>query len=565
MRRSCYDFGLPSNECGVALELAGCRKGILVAFALLGAACSHGAAVAMRTAPDTPAKPVPADASARLIQEADGHLETGIAELSQGHLNKAREEFDAAVDVYLTAPGGAYATPQLADAYRRTLDAIHLREIEALAAGDGFTEPLPEPASIDEVGDLAVAEAAPSDETRRTAEEAVQAEVNDFPVELNDRTLACIDLYQGRLRDWFSAALARGGRYLPQIREVFAAEGIPQDLAYLALVESAFKTNALSRAKAKGVFQFMPATGKRYGLQQDWWVDERSDPEKATRAAAKYLKELYTLLGDWNLVLAGYNAGEYKVLRGISRYGTRDFWELARTRHAFRTETRNYVPMIHAAIVVAKAPEKYGFSVTPEPRLAYDSVAVAGPVDLRFVAECLATPIDEVRTFNPELRRLATPATESYSLRVPEGRGPQLSECLGAVPPGKRVQFRTHVVARGQSLYSVAKRYGVRTQDLADANGLSTKKTLSTGTELIIPIEPKPATAPTRSAATTVARASNKIATGRTPFSYRIRPGDTLGTIASEHGTTVRELQFWNRLRSTRIAAGNLLTIYKKN
>ncbi len=549
----------------MALKLAACRKGILVAFALLGGACGHGTAVALRTAPATPAMPSPADASARLIQEADGHLETGIKELREGHLNKAREEFDAAVDVYLTAPGGAYATPQLADAYRRTLDAIHLREIEALAAGDGFTEPLPEPASIDEVGELAVTEAAPSDETRRTAEEAVQAEINDFPVELNDRTLACIDLYQGRLRDWFSAALARGGRYLPQIREVFAAEGIPQDLAYLALVESAFKTNALSRAKAKGVFQFIPATGKRYGLQQDWWVDERSDPEKATRAAAKYLKDLYTLLGDWNLALAGYNAGEYKVLRGISRYGTRDFWELARTRHAFRRETRNYVPMIHAAIVVAKAPEKYGFSVTPDPRLAYDIVAVAGPVDLRVVAECLATPIDDVRALNPELRRLATPATESYSLRVPEGRGLQLSECLGAVPPEKRVQFRTHVVARGQSLYSVAKKYGIRTQDLADANGISTKKTLSTGTELIIPIEPRPATIATRSAATTRARASLAIAAGRTAFSYRIRPGDTLGTIANEYGTTVRELQSWNRLRSTRIAAGNLLTIYRKN
>ncbi len=553
------------NRYGVALKLAGCRKGILVAFAVLGAACGHGTAVATRSAPATPDKPAPGDPSARLIEQADRHLESGIGELRQGHLNKAREEFDVAVDVYLTAPGGAYGAPQLADAYRRTLDAIHLREIEALAAGDGFTEPLSEPASIDEVGELAVAEAAPSDETRRTAEEAVQAEVNDFPVELNDRTLACIDLYQGRLRDWFSEALVRGGRYLPDIREVFAAHGIPRDLAYLALVESAFKTNALSRAKAKGVFQFIPATGKRYGLQQDWWVDERGDPEKATRAAAKYLKELYALLGDWNLALAGYNAGESKVLRGISRYGTRDFWELARTRSAFRRETRNYVPMIHAAIVVAKAPEKYGFSVLPEAPLAYDSVAVAGPVDLRVIAECLETPLDDVRAFNPELRRLATPATESYRLRVPEGRAAQLSECLGGLPAEKRVQFRTHIVARGQTLSSVAKKYAIRTQDLADANGISTKKALSTGTQLIIPIEPRPASTATRTAATTLTRASNASATDRTPLRYRIRPGDTLGTIASEYGTTVRELQSWNRLRSTRIAAGSLLTIYRKN
>jgi membrane-bound lytic murein transglycosylase D len=186
-------------------------------------------------------------------------------------------------------------------------------------------------------------------------------------------------------------------------------------------------------------------------------------------------------------------------------------------------------------------------------------------VDLRVIAECLETPVDEVRAFNPELRRLATPASQSYSLRVPEGRGPQLAECLDAVPAEKRVQFRTHVVARGQTLYAVAKKYGIRTQDLADANGISTKMTLSTGTELIIPIEPRPATTPTRSASTTVARASNEMLAGRTRLNYRIQPGDTLGTIATEYGTTVRELQSWNRLRSTRIAAGNLLTIYKKN
>lgn len=531
-------------------------------MALAATACGHGAAVSPRAAVPEPPRAAPGNAQARLIDEADARLDAGIAELKQGHLNKAREEFDAAVDLYLTAPGGAYATPELADGYRRTLDAIHLREIEALAAGDGFKEPLSEPASIDEVGDLAVAEAAPNPETRRTAEEAVQAEVNDFPVELNDRTLACIDLYQGRLRDWFSAALVRGGRYLPHIREVFAEEGIPQDLAYLALVESAFKTNALSRAKAKGVFQFIPATGKRYGLQQDWWVDERSDPEKATHAAAKYLKQLYAMLGDWNLALAGYNAGEYKVLRGINRYGTRDFWELARTRSAFRAETRNYVPMIHAAIVVAKAPEKYGFSVTPDARLAYDRVPVDGPVDLRVIAECVETPLDDVRSLNPELKRLATPAGVSYALRVPQGRGGQLSQCLAAVPAEKRVQFRTHVVVRGQTLYSVAKKYGIRSQDLADANGLSVRRTLSTGTELIIPIEPRAAVAASRPASAGVTRASNEIPSSRTRLSYRIRPGDTLGSIATQYGITVRELQSWNRLRSSRIAAGGLLTIY---
>jgi membrane-bound lytic murein transglycosylase D len=536
-----------------------------VLLALASGACAHGAAVASRPGVPKDAPKAAADPTTKLIEQADLHLNAGVEELKRGHLNKAREEFDKAVDAYLTTPGGAYATPRLSDAYRRTLDAVHLREIEALAAGDGFSEPPSEPASIDEVRDLAVAEAPASDETRRTAEAAVQEETNDFPVELNDAVLACIDLYQGRLRDWFSTALERGGRYLPHIREVFASEGVPGDLAYVALVESAFKTNALSRAKAKGVWQFIPETGRRYGLQQDWWVDERSDPEKATRAAAKYLKELHGLLGDWNLALAGYNAGEYKVLHGISRYGSNDFWRLARTR-AFKAETRNYVPMIHAAIVVAKAPEKYGFSIAPEPALAYDSVAVAGAYDLRVIAECLETPIDDVRALNPELRRLATPAAQSYSLRVPEGKGEALSQCLASVPAEKRVQFRTHVVARGQTLYSVAKKYGIRTQDLADANGLSVRNTLATGAELMIPIEPRSAAVVARPAGTpasgTAELASNSAS--RVRISYRIRAGDTLGSIATQYRTTVREIQSWNGLRTTRIAIGDLLTIYTR-
>lgn len=528
-------------------------------------ACAHGSQVANREGAVAPSiQKAAEDPTSQLIVAADRLLEDGIAELKQGHLIKARDSFDKAVDLYLTAPGGAYANARLGEAYRRTLEAIHLREIEALAAGDGFSEPLPEPASIDEVGEITVAEAPPSDETRRTAEEAVEEEVNDFPVELNDAVLACIDLYQGRLRDWFSEALARGGRYLPHIREVFAEEGLPQDLAYTALVESAFKAQALSRAKAKGVWQFVSATGKRYGLQQDWWVDERSDPEKATRAAAKYLKELHGLLGDWNLALAGYNAGEFKVLRGISRYGTNDYWRLRKTR-AFRTETKNYVPLIHAAIVVAKAPAKYGFDIAAEAPPPFELAQVAGPVDLRVVAECLETPVDDVRALNPELRRLATPAAASYALRVPQGRAASLAECLDRVPKEKRVQFRTHVVARGQTFYTIAKKYGIRSQDLADANALSIKRSLSVGQELIIPIEPR--TAAVRTAGgkpAPVVAASLQSPSSRVRVSYRIRPGDTLGGIAERYGTTVRELQSWNGLRSTRITAGRVLTIFAR-
>jgi membrane-bound lytic murein transglycosylase D len=532
------------------------RGGIIVLVALGAFACAHGRPQSPETLPTSPEARPAEDRTASVIAEADSHLEAGAALIRDGHLNHAREEFDRAVDVYLTTPGGAYANPRLGEAYRRTLETIHAREVEALAAGDGFTETQPEPASIDEVGDIAVSEAPPTEETRRTAEEAVEGEANDLPIALNDAVLSCIDLYQGRLRDWFTAALARGGRYLPGIRETFAAEGIPQDLAYVALVESAFKPAALSRARAKGVWQFISDTGRRYGLTQDWWVDERSDPEKATRAAARYLKELYGMFGDWSLALAAYNAGEATVSRGIARYGTNDFWALCRTR-AFRRETRNYVPLIHAAIVVAKAPERYGFEVTPEEATEADTVPVHGAVDLRVIAECAGTSLDQVRILNPQLRRMATPAGRTFDVKVPVGTGESLGRCLSALPPEKRVQFRTHVVARGQTLSTIARSYGARTQDIASANGISSLKRLAVGTELIIPIEASVRSAshlrPTRAAGP---------ASGPVRISYRIRRGDTLGSIASQYGTTIQDLQSWNGLKGTRIAAGETLTIY---
>jgi membrane-bound lytic murein transglycosylase D len=532
------------------------RWAVLVVPVVLSSACGHGR-------PATPSPPPSAataapDATDQLITDADAHLASGMQLAAEGHLNRAREEFDAAIDAYLTAPGGAYANRRLSEAYRRTVDSIHMREIEALGAGDGFTEAPAEPAAIDEMADLPVVEEPVSEESRRIAQDAVRGEYNDLEIELNDAVLGCIDLYQGRLREWFTAALNRGGRYLPKIREVFAAEGIPQDLAYVALVESAFKTSALSRAKAKGVWQFMAATGKSYGLHQDWWVDERSNPDKATHAAAKYLKTLHGMFGDWKLALAGYNAGEGKVIRAISKYGTNDFWRLRKTR-GFRRETKNYIPMIHAAIIVAKAPEKYGFVVEPESPLDYETVKIASAADLRTISECAETTLETVQMLNPELRRLATPA-RAFNLNVPSGKGEVLTTCLDKIPPDQRVKFRTHVVGRGQTLASIARRYGVRVADIASANSIPAKRRLARGTELIIPIDHR--AAPVRASGVAVSRNESRAASRGMRVSYKVKPGDTLTTIASQYGTTVRDLRTWNRLRGSGIVAGETLTIY---
>ena len=434
-------------------------------------------------------------------------------------------------------------------------DAFITREIEIRAEGDGLTEAGTEPASIDAVGALPVGDAPASPDTLARAVAAVEAESLDMPIALNAAVLSCIDLYQGRLRDWFEEALSRGQPYLPHIRQIFAEEGIPQDLAYVAMVESAFKTTAYSRAKAKGVWQFVSATGKRYGLAVDWWVDERSDPEKATRAAARYLKDLYGLFGDWNLALAGYNAGEGKVLRAIKRYRTDDFWELRKTR-GLRRETKNYVPLIHAAVVLAKAPERYGFAVTPDEHPDFERVPIEGAFDLRVIAECAGEPVEGIRGLNPELRRLATPADRTFSLRVPAGRAQAVAACVADLPPEKRVNFRKHVVRRGQTFASIARANGTTARDVAEANNLSLQKRLRPGTELIIPIPAKPRVVQARR------QAAEETPDGRDRVRYRIQPGDTLGSIAAQYGTTVRDIQAWNHLRGTRIAAGDVLTIY---
>ncbi len=515
---------------------------------------SGGGKTRLTAAPPDPSQPPAADPVTALLADADSALRAGLAAADAGHLDRARAEFDRAVDLLLASPGGAFSDPRLADAYRRTLETVQVREAEMVAAGDGFKETKTEPAAIDEIANLAVSDLPASPQTRAEATAAVATETIDLPVQLNEAVLSCIDLYQGGLRDWFGAALSRGHRYLPQIRQVFAAEGIPQDLAYVALVESAFKANAYSRAKARGVWQFIGSTGKRYGLAIDWWVDERSDPEKATRAAARYLKDLYEIFGNWDLALAGYNAGEGKVLRAMRRYGVDDFWQLRKTR-GIRAETKNYVPLIHAAIVIGKSPERYGFTVEPEPAPTFEQVTIDGAIDLRVIAECAGEPVDGIRKLNPELRRLATPADRSFGLRVPLGRAQVVSNCVANLPPEKRVNFRKHVVRRGQSLAGIARANGVTARDVADANGLPLGKRLRPGTELIIPI---PARAPVLSA-----RHSRPAdaAEGRR-VRYRIKPGDTLVSIAAQYRTSVRELQTWNGLRGGHIAAGRVLTIY---
>src|SRR5712692_6704018 len=295
-------------------------------------------AAALRAVPE-PTAPAPAvqaphveDPVLALIATADRHFKAGQKELEQGHVEAAKQEFNRAVDVLLESPYGARTEPRIREHFDRLVDRISTYEVRLLLNGDGSTEKKYEPASIDEL--LAMSSTFGTPKATPETKDAVQSDLenanHDIPIPLNQRVLSYIELFQGRLHDFIEEGMKRGSKYLPMIQNVFRAEGLPLDLAYVPLVESAFKPNALSRVKAKGVWQFMTGTALENGLRRDWYIDERSDPEKATLAAAKYLRTLGKLFGgDWHLALASYNGGPGRLTRAMKNARLDDFWELA--------------------------------------------------------------------------------------------------------------------------------------------------------------------------------------------------------------------------------------------
>ncbi len=529
------------------------------------------AQVPTATPPTTTAQaPAPAaavaDPVADLLAVADAHFKAGEREWKLGHLGRARAEFDRAIDVLLESPHGARSHPRIRDHYERLVDRISAYETLALAAGDGFAEKPSEPASIDDLlatSTFGVAVPPPSREALKDAVTADLAQtVHDVPITLNDRVLAYVELFQGRLRDWFENGLRRGSRYLPMIQSVFRAEGIPLDLAYVPLIESAFKPNAVSRAQAKGVWQFMRGTALENGLKHDWYIDERADPEKATKAAAKYLRTLHRMFGDWHLALASYNGGPGLVQRAMRRTGAEDFWALSAKPRAIPRETREYVPMILAAIVIARNPAQYGFSFDAEPPIAYDTVALSRPVDLRRVAEWTGASVDEIQALNPELRRWTTPVRRTdYALKVPSGTRDTLLARLESSPPTEFASLNWHTVKRGDTVASLARRFKVSRTDLAEANGLSAKSKLRPGQELLIPRAPASLLASRGTGAPVAVAARSQGSANDGAPSYRVRRGDTLYAIARRFGVSVDELRAWNRLRDSRLTPGDMLAV----
>jgi len=569
------------------------RRFVLVALFPLVAACSSSmksqgpvikptAAPAVSHAPVEPPAPAPApveDPVLVLIASSDRSFKAGQKELEQGHVDAAKQEFNRAVDVLLESPYGARTEPRIREHFDRLIDRISTYEVRALATGDGFTEKKYEPASIDEL--LAMSATLGTTPTPPGLKDTVQSDLlingHDIPIPLNQRVLSYIELFQGRLHDFIEEGMKRGSKYLPMIQNVFRAEGLPLDLAYVPLVESAFKPNALSRVKAKGVWQFMTGTALENGLRHDWYIDERSDPEKATVAAAKYLHTLSKIFGgDWHLALASYNGGPGRMQRALKTARVDNFWTLTEKSKILPRETREYVPMILAAMVIARNPAQYGFDFESENPTVFDKVTLPRPVDLRRVAEWTDSSIDEIQALNPELRRWTTPVRDTnYELKVPAGMADVVAARLTDAPSVDLASLKFYTVKRGDTLPLIARKLHVSKADLAEANYLPALARVSAGQKLMVPNEAgvlmaarTDRQAPATEARSTVAHAGQLAEpaemSNRVKASYAVKRGDTLASIARLYSTTVASIRNWNpRLSGGQLAAGQRLTIYR--
>jgi membrane-bound lytic murein transglycosylase D len=425
----------------------------------------------------------------------------------------------------------------------------------------------------------------------------------DIPVEMQPTVAQYIQFFQGPGRKWFRKWMSRSTRYIPMMTPLLESGGLPRDTVYLAMIESGFSPGATSWARAAGPWQFIASTGRRFGLRQDFWVDERRDPLKATVAAGKYLNELHGVLGHWYLAWAGYNAGGEKLRRMMERRGTNDFWSLSDGK-GLAKETKHYVPKLIACALVAKHPRAFGFSDDEfdfqEP-LDFDEVPVVEPTDLDVVARAAGTSTERIHELNPELRRWCTPpgsAARPYLVRVPKGTKDTVVAALARIPAQDRLTYRIHHVRKGDTLSRIALQYHSAPEAILQFNRLRSAKTLRINSELAIPVpssralaegghglerqvararaqgylapapdEEVPAGTRTGKAARALAQGTVKteVVDGKTRVQYGVENGDSLWTIAQRFDVSVEQLQSWNSLgKKARkgLQVGTLLTVW---
>lgn len=491
------------------------------------------------------ATPEKADPVPSIIAEAEKAYADGQEDYKAGHLDAAKQDFNHAVDVLMQGPVEIKSDDRLQQEFDKITEEINKLEMVAFKEGDGFAEQQPEPAPIDEANQVTF----PADaKAIAKAEADLKNTRSDLPLMINEYVAGYINYFSTRGRGVFEGAWTRSGRYREMIFRIFREEGVPQDLIYMAQAESGFKPLALSRARARGMWQFMASRGVGYGLRRSWWVDDRQDPEKATRAAARHLHDLYNQFGDWYLAMAAYNSGPGNVQQAVRRTGYADFWELYK-RNVLPAETKNYVPIILAMTIMSKNPAQYGLdAVQPDPALKYDVVKVDYPVDLRLVAECVDVPVEQMVDLNPSLLRRTTPKDQSFDLRLPEGSKEKYQTAIATIPVEKRVAWRYYKVQPGDTLAGIARKYRTTERAISQANNLQGTQ-LSSESKLVIPVNG--------------ASANSRIVYSRYASHYKTHTGDTVLTVAEDFGVPPDRLRRWNGLKGNGLRHGRVLVVYK--
>jgi membrane-bound lytic murein transglycosylase D len=493
------------------------------------------------------------DPVADLIAQVEKEYQAGQDNYKAGNPEAAQANFDHAFDLLLKSGLDISTNERLQQEFDHLLAGMdELEPASAPQTDAAAPEQKSEPAPIDETNEITVP-VDPNIKAKAAAE--VKATPSDLPLMLTDPVASYITYFSTRGRGTLERALVRSGRYQEMIQRVLKQEGVPQDLIFLAQAESGFHPLAVSRAGARGIWQFMGSRAKGYGLEHDRWMDDRQDPEKSTRAAARHLKDLYAQFGDWYLAMAAYNSGPGTVQSAVKRTGYADFWELYR-RNVLPKETRNYVPIIVAMTIMNKNPAQYGLDkVELEKPVPYDSIKINYAVDLRLVAECIDASPADLLDLNPSLLRFSTPAGHAFELHLPVGTVDTYKTAIAAIPPDMRIWWRYHKTAPGDSLFSVARANHTTARAIAEANHLdmdtNVHDELPADSKLIIPV------APGKHAAS-----EDNQTYARHITRYKVRKGDTVESVADNFGVSPKMVRRWNNLKGNSLGGRRVLYVH---
>jgi membrane-bound lytic murein transglycosylase D len=441
------------------------------------------------------------------VRRAEERFSAGKRAYQAGDFATARTEFDQAIDLLLTLPQNHPDRYKAEKKLEELVASIHKYDVNGLGAGDFSAQTAYDKAPLEDILEMTF----PVDPgLKPKVTEQLQATTSQLPLQMTDAVLSYINYFSSdRGRKTLVAGLRRAGRYKPLIPRILAEEGVPQELIYLAQAESGFLPRAVSHKAAVGMWQFVQWRGRQYGLNQTAYTDDRLDPEKATRSAARHLRDLYQKFGDWYLAIAAYNCGDGCVDKAIQRTGYADFWDL-RARNAIPKETTNYVPIIVAMTIMHKNAEAYGLQdIEADPPLTYETIEVEAPTHVALVADIADRPVSEIRELNPSL--LGSVAPSGFHLHVPEGTKPTVLAAMSNIPADRRASWRVHRVGPGDTLESIARRYSMPANSIASVNNQADAEV---GDVLIIPT----ASQVERSMTSKTAHASSKM-TRSTPKS----------------------------------------------